>query len=174
MPRHIGDRRIGCRRLGRAGAGVGATSRHTVLSLTTTSNWRRSRDRETYCRRLDIINTFNCCLLTIASTQHVRRTLPALLPAAAALPQMGLYQQARILLQHHCWLRGADYGGYGSADQEIYGRGAEAEDSVDLPRYVTRREELIERTHKRRTTYRMGFLVAEAWSRRIDTGETDG
>jgi hypothetical protein len=174
MPRHIGDRRIGCRRLGRAGAGVGATSRHTVLSLTTTSNWRRSRDRETYCRRLDIINTFSCYLLTIASTQHVRRTLPALLPAAAALPQMGLYQQARILLQHHRWLRGTDYGGYGSADQEIYGRGAEAEDSVDLPRYVTRREELIERTHKRRTTYRMGFLVAEAWSRRIDTGETDG
>jgi hypothetical protein len=56
---------------------------------------------------------------------------------------MGLYQQARILLQHHRRLCGSDYGGYGSADSEIYGRGAEAEDPVDLPRYVTRGEARI-------------------------------
>jgi hypothetical protein len=73
-------------------------------------------------------------------SKHVRRpSLPALLPPAAALPQMGSVQQAGILLLHRHRLRGSHNGGYRPADPEIHGRGAHPEDSLDIPRYATKK-----------------------------------
>jgi hypothetical protein len=70
-------------------------------------------------------------------THHVRHCpLPALLQTAAALSQMGLDQQARILLLHHRRLHRTRTGGNRTPDPEIYGRGADSEDSHDIPRYV--------------------------------------
>jgi hypothetical protein len=62
---------------------------------------------------------------------HVRE--PALLRRASALPQVGLDQQARILLQHYRWLRGPRGRLHCPRHQAVLGRGAYCEDPSHIP-----------------------------------------
>jgi hypothetical protein len=108
-----------------------ATSRHTTG--TTTCDCACSRT----CTLPGISFPRCSCTDCLQHTQNVRRpTLPVLLQPAAALPQMGVLQQARVLLLDCCGLRGSNYVGYRATDSEVSGRGAEAEDSDDLSWYV--------------------------------------
>merc|ERR1712137_459587 len=67
-------------------------------------------------------------------SDHVGRSpLPVLLQPAAALHEMGLLQQARILLLHRHRSCRPRHVGYRTADSEILGRGAHPEDSHDIP-----------------------------------------
>ncbi|KAH9861429.1 hypothetical protein J1614_011175 [Plenodomus biglobosus] len=114
-----------------------------LLATTTPTTPTTKNERETNADRVQLRHetvALSLCLLIFdppilpySTSNHVRRApLPALLPAAAALPALGLDQQACVLL--------LDYRGLGwprlrpdrPADSEMDGRGAYCQDSHDI------------------------------------------